>query len=100
VKTGRFTGDKSVLRREKKLELLRELAAKHGADWQHSLGVGDSESDIPMLSAVEQPVAFNPTKQLFEHARAQNWKIVLERKSVIYELEPDDNAYRLVNTDG
>lgn len=95
AENGRFTGKIDVLMRERKPLLLQELVAKHGADWRGSIGVGDSESDIPMLDMVERPVAFNPTKKLFQHASKQGWKIVLERKNMIYELEPEDGTYRL-----
>jgi phosphoserine phosphatase len=47
---------------------------------------GDTESDIPMLELVEIPIAFNPNKKLFEHAKARGWRTVVERKDVIYEL--------------
>lgn len=96
VKNGRFTGNKSVLLRGKKPELLRRLISKHGAVQGKSLGVGDSESDIPMLGCVERPIAFNPTDELFEHAKQQRWQIVVERKNVIYRLEPGHHGYRLV----
>ena len=52
-----------------------------------------------MLSTVEQPIAFNPTKQLFEHARTYGWRIVLERKNMVYELEPRDGSYILAQTE-
>jgi len=69
--------------------LVRALMAKHGAELDGSIGVGDSESDTAMLELVEQPIAFNPSKKLVQHAIARGWRVVLERKSVIYELAPD-----------
>ncbi|HET7320759.1 MAG TPA: HAD family phosphatase [Candidatus Saccharimonadales bacterium] len=96
VKNGTFTGNKEVLKSERKPEYLKLLVEKHGATYEDSVGVGDSESDIPMLEAVERPVAFNPTKLLYDHARENGWKIVVERKNVIYELQPEDGSYRLV----
>jgi len=95
VKDGRYTGNKKLLFREAKPEYLKSLVAKHGAKWQGSYAVGDSESDIPMLESVERPIAFNPTKKLFAHARSRGWKVVLERKNMVYELEPDDDGYLL-----
>lgn len=99
VEDGRFSGAKHVLRRGKKPELLKQLIAKHDAKQTGSLGIGDTESDIPMLSVVETPIAFNPTRDLFEHARAHSWKVVLERKHVIYELEPVGSSYKLATND-
>ena len=95
VVNGHYTGKKEVLQRERKPELLKALAARHGASYKDSIAVGDSESDIPMLEAVERPVAFNPTKFLYDHAVTNGWKIVVERKNVIYELEPSQNGYSL-----
>jgi HAD superfamily hydrolase (TIGR01490 family) len=95
IKNGFFTGKNDVLMSGRKPIYLKELIAKHGAAHTGSIGVGDSESDIPMLSTVEQPIAFNPTSALFEHAKQAGWPIVLERKNMIYRLEPDDGTYRL-----
>ncbi len=94
VKDGYFTGRKLVLlKRERKPELLNQLVDKHGGTWEGSLAAGDSESDIPMLGSVEQPIAFNPTRELFDHARANSWKIVVERKNMVYELEPQKGKH-------
>ena len=95
IKDDKFTGKSEVLKSERKPEFLKQLVAKHGASWQGSIAVGDSEGDIPMLSVVERPIAFNPTRDLFEHARGQGWRVVVERKSMIYELEPHDGGYFL-----
>lgn len=51
-----------------------------------SVGVGDTEGDIPLLEAVERPICFNPNQALFAQAKLQGWPIVVERKDVIYEL--------------
>ncbi len=95
VKNGFFTGNGRILKNERKPAHLKELVAKHGATFNGSVGVGDSEGDIPMLSAVEKPIAFNPTRELFNHAKGAGWKVVVERKNMIYELEPGDGDYRL-----
>lgn len=95
---GRFTGENTPLRSDRKPAFLKELVEKHDATWQGSIGVGDSESDIPMLSIVERPIAFNPSKKLFQHAREQSWDIVLERKNMVYELEPHNGSYLLAQT--
>ena len=51
-----------------------------------SVAVGDTQGDITMLEKVEQPIAFNPNRRLFEYAKAKDWRIVVERKDVIYEI--------------
>lgn len=92
---GHFTGNKKVLQSTHKPEFLKELVAKHHVGWEHSIAIGDSESDISMLDIVERPIAFNPTVLLFDYARAHNWKIVIERKNKVYELEPRGSTYIL-----
>ncbi len=79
----------------KKAAILKELVAKHGATYDGSIGAGDSDSDIEMLDLVQQPIAFNPTRKLFLYAYTSGWKIVIERKNMAYELEPDGGTYKL-----
>jgi HAD superfamily hydrolase (TIGR01490 family) len=52
----------------------------------NAVAVGDTESDIPMLDKVAMPICFNPNNTLFQHAKRMGWKVVVERKDVIYEL--------------
>ncbi len=95
VKNERFTGQKQVLKSRAKPDRLLSLAIKHKAVFDGSIGVGDSDSDIPMLELVEQPLVFNPNKKLFEHARAKGWPVVVERKNVVYKLELKNGRYFL-----
>jgi HAD superfamily hydrolase (TIGR01490 family) len=90
-----FSGEKTILKSEEKPKYLEHLVQRNHATWEGSIAVGDSEGDIPMLERVERPIAFNPTKILFEHARQQQWPVVIERKNMIYNLEIKDGAYRL-----
>lgn len=98
-KDGRHTGEIMVAALHKP-ELLRKLVAANNLSFTDSIAVGDSEGDIAMLAMVERPIAFNPSKGLFEHAAKNHWKVVLERKSMIYELEPKDGHYRLARVNG
>jgi phosphoserine phosphatase len=93
----RFTGEVSVSAANKP-ELLQQLVKQHHLTYKGSVGIGDGEGDISMLELVEQPIAFNPSKKLFRHARTKGWKVVLERKNMIYELEARDGEYRLSST--
>ena len=93
-KAGRFTG-RSTFRPGTKHLTLQSLIAKHHARLTGSVAVGDSESDISLLEMVEQPIAFNPTKKLFDQAKSQGWPVVIERKNVIYKLEVKDGDYTL-----
>lgn len=64
---------------------------------ENSFGVGDSIGDKELLEAVENPVAFNPDRELFEYAVDKHWKIVVERKNMIYELDETKGRYVLKN---
>ncbi len=89
-----FTGNKFVGSHDKK-STLQKLVAKHKLTWKDSYAVGDSLSDASMLELAENPIAFNPNQELYEIATKNNWKIVIERKNVIYELENDHGKYLL-----
>jgi len=91
---GRFTGQKTLTISAKD-KVLQSLIAKHHLSLKGSIAVGDSTSDIVMLEVVEQPIAFNPEKKLFEHAKQKGWQIVIERKNMVYKLEPHDGTYLL-----
>lgn len=51
-----------------------------------SVGVGDTESDIPFLRLVDRPICFNPNQKLLAAARKNKWEVTVERKDVIYEI--------------
>ena len=91
---GKFTG-KSETTVKGKGAFLEKLLARHDVSHDGSIAVGDSESDIPLLEAVERPIAFNPSGGLLADAKKHGWEIVLERKNVIYELESKDGQYLL-----
>lgn len=90
----RFTGQK-VFHAHRKDEALKKLIKTYRLDLEDSYGVGDSASDIAMLELVANPIAFNPESELFAHSRANGWKIVVERKNMVYELEASDGSYIL-----
>jgi HAD superfamily hydrolase (TIGR01490 family) len=52
-----------------------------------SIAVGDTDGDIPLLESVETAICFNPNATLYNHAKRMNWKVVVERKDVIYQLD-------------
>jgi HAD superfamily hydrolase (TIGR01490 family) len=91
-----FTGAKTAPSLDK-ASALRALVRKHGLTFSGSLAIGDSASDIAMLELVDQPVAFNPARQLFDYAKNQGWKIVIERKSVVFKLEVRRGVYQLIS---
>lgn len=91
---GYFTGE-IIKTHDGKDTILRTIVAEHDLTFEGSIAVGDSSGDIGMLSIVENPIAFNPEKLLFDRAQQENWKVVLERKNIIYELEPNGHTFVL-----
>lgn len=90
VKRGRFTGSArdmgSPLNKKEQLALfLKQHPGEF--DMAKSIGVGDTVSDAPLLAAVGQPIAFNPNMELARLAKKRGWRIVVERKDVIYEVQ-------------
>ena len=69
-----------------KANIVRRVVEREHLTLAGSIGVGDTEGDIPMLDLVENPICFNPNRALYEYAKLQDWRIVVERKDVIYEL--------------
>lgn len=69
-----------------KANIVKRAVEKENLTLEKSIGVGDTESDIPFLELVEKPLCFNPNMSLYKHAKREGWKIVVERKDVIYEL--------------
>ncbi len=87
VQRGKFTG--KILYRElidDKAKILKLAVAKKKLSLKGSIGLGDSEGDIPMLKLVERSICFNPNSILYRHARRAGWEIVVERKDVVYKL--------------
>lgn len=97
-KDGHFTGETSRMTIGRKAVILQELVNEHGFSLEGSVAIGDSDGDIELLSAVEKPIAFNPSEGLFEHAKTASWPIVIERKNIAYHLERKDDALVLAKT--
>ncbi len=81
---GRGHESPDILRDKGKI-LLRAVEKEH-LTLHGSVGVGDTESDIAFLRLVDHPICFNPNSQLYQRAKRAGWKVVVERKDVIYEL--------------
>ncbi len=93
-----FTG-KAVKTHANKDVILKRLVNKWRLTYQGSVGVGDSMGDAAMLKLVNTPIAFNPEAALLSVALEAGWKVVVERKNVIYHLEQTDGSYILAKTD-
>jgi len=69
-----------------KSAIVRRAVEKEDLTLVHSIGVGDTESDIPFLDMVSKPICFNPNAKLYRYAKLKKWNVVVERKDVVYEL--------------
>lgn len=91
--TGEVRGEELI---SDKAQVLKRAVKKHNLTLVDSVAVGDTDGDIPMLSIVKNPVCFNPNKKLAKVARANGWKIVVERKDVIYSWDTNDNVIKII----
>ncbi|MGK2848598.1 MAG: HAD family hydrolase [Minisyncoccota bacterium] len=82
----RYTGEAEFEPSRDKGEVVRRYIAKNNLTLHGSYGVGDTESDISFLRLVDYPIAFNPNQNLKSTADEAGWKIVVEKKDVIYEV--------------
>ncbi|HXF30739.1 MAG TPA: HAD-IB family hydrolase [Solirubrobacterales bacterium] len=73
---GNFTGhlDGPFVYGPGKVTAMENFARKHDIDLAASYAYSDSESDLPMLRAVGNPVAVNPDPPLAAIARAEGWQ--------------------------
>lgn len=69
-----------------KANILKRAVEKNNLTLLHSVGVGDTESDVSFLEMVAKPICFNPNQKLYRYAKRMRWKVVVERKDVVYEL--------------
>ena len=84
---GRFTGtiaDEHLILN--KGSILKRAVEKEHLTLKDSFGIGDTETDIPMLEMVAHPIAFNPNAKLYRYAKRMEWEIVVERKDVVYKM--------------
>ena len=83
----RFTGavaDEHLI--ANKSNIVKRAVEKENLTLEGSIGVGDTEGDIPVLELVETAICFNPNNALYRYAKLNKWKVVVERKDMIYEL--------------
>jgi HAD superfamily hydrolase (TIGR01490 family) len=83
---GIYTGGTIFEPTKDKGQVVRQYIAENGLTLEGSYGVGDTESDAPVLEIVENPIAFNPNYNLKKIAEEKNWRIVVEKKDVIYNI--------------
>jgi len=89
VKDGKFSG--KVINLDSafdKAGVVKKIAKKYPSiNLKNSVAVGDTESDTAMLKLVGEPIAFNPNFGLAKVAKANGWKVIVERKNVVYNIK-------------
>jgi len=80
-----------------KEKAINEAALAHDIDLSLSYAYGDTTGDFSMFKLVGYPVCINPTKELLKKVLSdsikEKIKIVVERKDVVYELDPHSIKY-------
>ena len=66
--------------------IVRRVAEKNDVDMSKSIGVGDTDGDVPLLEMVSRAICVNPNVALYTHAKRVGWEIIVERKDVIYTI--------------
>lgn len=87
LEDGRVTGgfSKATSPYHRKDKTVYKVAKKMGLENDYgcvlkALAVGDAFADSRMLAAVEYPIAFNPTRALYDECRKRGYPAVYERK--------------------
>jgi HAD superfamily hydrolase (TIGR01490 family) len=83
---GIYTGETEYEPVQHKGKLVKEYVEENNLTLDASYGMGDTQSDASLLEAVDNPIAFNPNENLREIAKEKGWRIVVEKKDVIYEM--------------
>lgn len=82
--TGEITDEHLI---QNKANIVKRVFERHKElTKEDSIAVGDTDGDIALLDSVEKPICFNPNKLLYAYAKTQDWKVVVERKDVVYHL--------------
>jgi HAD superfamily hydrolase (TIGR01490 family) len=83
VEDGRYTGEIGTYAYgEGKAVAMRALAEERGYDLAQCYAYSDSETDVPMLTAVGHPYAVNPDKVLRRLSGERQWPVLEFRRPV------------------
>jgi phosphoserine phosphatase len=83
---GAYTGKALFEPTAHKGYVVKQYVTENNLTLKDSYGIGDTESDVKFLEIVDHPIAFNPNLNLKTIAEKNGWRIVVEKKDVIYEL--------------
>lgn len=81
--TGRVTDEHLIAN---KANIVKRAVEKENLTMKGSVAVGDTDDDISMLELADNPICFNPNQKLYRYAKLNNWKVVVERKDVVFDL--------------
>lgn len=70
-----------------KANIVKRAVEKENLTLTHSVGVGDTETDISFLEMVAKPICFNPNAKLYRYAKRMGWGVKVERKDVVYDIQ-------------
>lgn len=90
----RFTGEvRPMWDAANKRRAINSFVEQYAIDLSQSYAYGDTLGDLTMLELVGHPVAFNPNRNLFnrilrDHELKERVHIVVERKDMIYRIDP------------
>lgn len=90
-KNGIYTGKALFEPTVHKGHVVRQYVSENNLTLEDSYGVGDTESDAKFLEIVANPIAFNPNLNLKKIAEDKGWRIVVEKKDAIYEINNHGN---------
>lgn len=98
IENGRFTGKPrgTPAFREGKVERVHQWLESMALDlssFEHSWFYSDSHNDLPLMSAVSQPVAVDPDNALRLHAETLGWPIITLRRE---DSDGEENASGLI----
>lgn len=83
---GHYTGSCDFEPIKNKGLVAQQIAYENHLSFKDSYAVGDTESDASLLELVDNPIAFNPNQNLKSIAEQKKWRIVVEKKDVIYDI--------------
>lgn len=81
-----YTGKAEYEPVKNKGNLVKQYVYEHDLTLEGSYGMGDTESDASFLSIVSNPIAFNPNDNLLAVAKEKGWRIMVEKKDVVYDI--------------
>lgn len=86
MKNRKFTNNILDVPAQDKKKYIKLFCEENNFSLKGAIGLGDTEADIGFLELTDRPICFNPNNNLYKVAKRKNWKVVVERKDVIYKL--------------